>query len=138
MCADGANSPSPYGCSMAAASEPSGTTLLRALVVVSAWVIETVADPVRAVQEYLRVAAPGGHVVSTFCSLPHGWFSRAGSALLREAVGRGFAGTFLAEQGTPWHDCELSHRRRFRGGLTTEVGLSACCSVGCELGPEVG
>ena len=106
--------------------------------VVSAWVIETVPDPTRAVQEYLRVVAPGGHVVYTFCSLPHGWFSRAGSALLREAVGRGFDGTFLAEQRTPWHDCEFSHRRRFGSGLTTEIGLSACCSVGRELVPEVG
>ncbi len=63
-------------------------------VVVSAWVIETVTDPLAAVTEH------------------------------------GFAGEFLDEQHTPWHHCESSHRRRFRGGLTTEIALRKCCTVG--------
>jgi len=98
-------------------------------VVISAWVIETVSDPIRAVTEYLRVLNPGGRVLYTFCSLPHGWFSRAGSAWLREAVGRSFAGQFLDGARTPWHDCEHSHLVRFSHGLTTEVALQKCCSV---------
>ncbi|MEJ7894779.1 MAG: class I SAM-dependent methyltransferase [Solirubrobacteraceae bacterium] len=98
--------------------------------VVSAWVIETVTDPLRAVTELLRVLTPGGRLVYSFCSLPHGWFSRAGSALLRAGVQRGFAGEFLDEEHTPWHDCQNSHRRCFRGGLTTEIALGACCAVG--------
>lgn len=57
-------------------------------VVVSAWVIETVSEPALAVQEYRRVLKPDGHVLYTFCSLPQGWFSRAGSAWLRSAVMR--------------------------------------------------
>jgi len=48
--------------------------------VVSAWVIETVPDPMRAVNEYVRVLTPGGRVLCTFCSLPAGWASRAVSA----------------------------------------------------------
>ena len=104
-------------------------------VVVSAWVIETVPDPLRAVTEYLRVIKPGGQVVYTFCSLPEGWFSRAGSAWLRNAVGRGFAGDFLEPERTPWHDCERSHRLRFSHGLTTEVELQRCCSVAAPVLP---
>jgi len=104
-------------------------------IVVSAWVIETVPDPLRAVSEFLRVIKPEGRVVYTFCSLPEGWFSRAGSAWLRNAVGRGFAGDFLEPQRTPWHDCERSHRLRFSHGLTTEVELQRCCSVAAPVLP---
>ncbi len=105
-------------------------------IVVSAWVIETVADPIGAVSECLRVLSPDGHLYYSFCSLPDGWLSLAGSALLRAAVKRGFAGSFLAPEHTPWHDCDRSHIRRFRGGLTTEIALRKCCSVGPETLPD--
>lgn len=98
-------------------------------VVVSGWVIETVPDPMAAVQEYLRVITPEGHVLYTFCSLPRGFFFRVGSAWLRAAVGRGFAGEFLPESRTPWHDCERSHRVVGASGLVTEVALQKCCRV---------
>jgi hypothetical protein len=104
-------------------------------VVVSAWVIETVADPVRAVSEYLRVLSTTGYLLYSFCSLPDGWFSRAGSLLLRKAVERGFAGNFLAAEETPWHNCERSRRWRFHGGLTTLVLLRKCCHVGSGVLP---
>lgn len=104
-------------------------------VVVSAWVIETVPDPVQAVREYLRVLDPNGHVLYTFCSLPRGWFSRAGSAWLRNAVRRGFAGQFLDGESAPWHDCDRSHLLRFSHGLTTEVALQRCCPVGAPVLP---
>lgn len=105
-------------------------------VVVSAWVIETVPDPLLAVSELLRVLAPSGRLVYTFCSLPDGWLTRARSAALRSVVERGFAGDFLAEDRTPWHDCGLSHRRRFRRGLTTEIALGKCCTVGPGALPD--
>lgn len=105
-------------------------------VVVSAWAIETVDDPVRAVSEYLRVIAPDGRVLYTFCSLPDGWISRAVTVLLRAAVRRGFAGDFLAPERTPWHDCGRSHRRRFQGGLTTQVALRKCSTVGDGIVPS--
>ncbi|MDQ6892762.1 MAG: methyltransferase domain-containing protein [Acidobacteriota bacterium] len=98
--------------------------------VVSAWVIETVSDPVRAVAEYLRVLSGTGYLLYSFCSLPEGWFSRAGSLLLRKAVEHGFAGKFLAAEEIPWHDCERSRRWSFHGGLTTLVLLRKCCTVG--------
>jgi len=104
--------------------------------VVSAWVIETVPDPMLAVSEFLRVLAPAGRLVYTFCSLPDGWFSRAGSAFLRNAVKRGFAGDFLPEERTPWHDCGRSHRQAFHGGLTTEITLAKCCAVGPHALPS--
>jgi len=107
-------------------------------VVVAAWVIETVYDPMAAVSELLRVLKPGGCLAYTFCSLPDGWFSRAGSAFLRAGVKRGFAGDFLPEIRTPWHDCGRSHRARFRGGLTTEIALAKCCAVGPQVLPDRG
>jgi ubiquinone/menaquinone biosynthesis C-methylase UbiE len=105
-------------------------------VVVSAWVIETVPDPLLVVSELLRVLAPSGHLVHTFCSLPDGWLSRAGSEFLRAVVKRGFAGDFLTEDRTPMHECGLSHRRRFRSGLTTEIELAKCCRVGPGALPD--
>ncbi len=98
--------------------------------VVSAWVIETTLDPSRAVSEYLRVLSTTGYLLYSFCSLPEGWFSRAGSLLLRKAVERDFAGRFLAPEEIPWHDCERSRRWSFLGGLTTLVLLRKCCTVG--------
>lgn len=107
-------------------------------IVVSAWVIETVADPARAVTELLRVLTPDGHLFYTFCSLPEGWFSRAGSAWLRSAVGRGFAGSFLDVTTTPWHECDRSHLARSAHGLTSEVALRKCCSVTGPVLPATG
>jgi ubiquinone/menaquinone biosynthesis C-methylase UbiE len=104
-------------------------------VVVSAWVIETVPDPLAAVTELVRVLAPDGLLVYTFCSLPEGWVSRAGSTLLRAAVEHGFAGEFLDDTHTPWHDCASSHRHSFRGGLTTEIALGKCCTVSAGVLP---
>ena len=106
-------------------------------VVVSAWVIETVPDPMLAVSEYLRVLDTDGHILYTFCSLPGGWFSRHGSGWLQRAVRRGFAGHFLDGEHTPWHDCDRSHLLRFSHGLTTEVELQKCCSVEAPLLPGV-
>lgn len=107
-------------------------------VVISGWVIETVPDAIAAVREYLRVINPDGYVLYTFCSLPAGFFSRAGSAWLRAAVGRGFAGDFLPEERTPWHDCDRSHRLHAHGGLVTEVSLRKCCHVGAPVVPATG
>lgn len=104
-------------------------------VVVSGWVIETLPDPRQAVAEYLRVITSSGYVMYTFCSLPEGWLSRAGSALLRAAVGQGFAGRFLPDEDIPWHDCERSRRARFHGGLATFVLLRKCCPVGVGVLP---
>jgi len=104
-------------------------------VVVSSWVIETVPDPLRAVSEYLRVINGGGHVLYTFCSLPEGWVSRAGTALLRAAVENRFGGNFLPLERTPWHDCERSLRLRSHAGLTTLVILRKCCTVGPAILP---
>jgi SAM-dependent methyltransferase len=104
-------------------------------VVVSAWVIETLAVPARAVKEYLRVLAPGGLVVYTFCSLPDRWWTRAATSRLRALVKRSYAGDFLPAERIPWHDCDRSHLVRFRGGLTSEVALGKCCSVDEALLP---
>ena len=104
-------------------------------IVVSSWVIETVPDPIRAVSEYLRVINETGYVLYTFCSLPLGWVSRAGTALLRTTVEHRFGGHFLPPVQTPWHDCEQSFRLRSHAGLTTFVSLRKCCTVGADILP---
>ncbi len=103
--------------------------------VVSSWVIETVPDPLKAVSEYLRVINDDGYVLYTFCSLPAGWVSRAGTAVLRATVENRFGGTFLPPERTPWHDCERSYRLRSHAGLTTFVSLRKCCTVGPGILP---
>lgn len=105
--------------------------------IVSAWVIETVTDPLAAVTEFLRVLQRDGRVLYTFCSLPEGFFSRAGSAWLRSIVTEQFAGQFLTGPRVPWHDCGRAHRQRFTGGLVTEVSLSSCCTVDQTVLPEL-
>ncbi len=104
-------------------------------IVVSSWVIETLPDPITAVSEYLRVINDDGYVLYTFCSLPDGWVSRAGTALLRVTVENRFGGAFLPPERTPWHDCERSYRLRSHAGLTTFVLLRKCCSVGPAILP---
>jgi len=96
-------------------------------IVVCAWVIETVDDPLRAATEMLRVLDPQGHLFFTFTSLPGGWLSRRGTRLLRDVLESRFAGSALPDEHIPWHDCERSHRRRFAGGLTEEIALRKCC-----------
>lgn len=103
--------------------------------VVSGWVIETVPDPMQAVAEYLRVIQPAGYVLYTFCSIPHGWVSLAGTALLRAAVESRFSGHFLAPEETPWHDCERSRRVCSHAGLTTYIVLRKCCPIGPGIMP---
>lgn len=104
-------------------------------IVVSAWVIETVSDPMQAVREYLRVIKTTGYVFYTFCSVPEGWFSRAGTALLREVVESRFAGHFLSPDETPWHDCVRSRQVRSQSGLTTYIALRKCCPIGPRIMP---
>lgn len=104
-------------------------------IVVSGWVIETVPAPRTAVAEYLRVINEDGYVLYTFCSLPQGWVSRAGTALLRATVEDRFAGHFLKPEETSWHDCDRSRRVRSQTGLTTFIELRKCCSVGAGILP---
>lgn len=98
-------------------------------VITCAWVIETVPDPKAAVTELLRVMKPGGFLLYTFCSLPDGWLSRAGTAILRQFVTEGFAGQFLEPDEIPWHDCDRSRKVSFHAGLSTYILLRSCCTV---------
>ena len=105
-------------------------------IVVSSWVIETVPDPINAVMEYMRVINDTGYVLYTFCSLPQGWVSRAGTALLRTTIEHRFGGHFLPPKQIPWHDCERSFRLRSHAGLTTFVSLRKCCTVSEGILPK--
>ena len=107
-------------------------------VVVSSWVIETVADPRQAVSEYLRVLAQDGQVLYTFCTRPESTMARLRTLLLRAVVRVGFAGHFLGHDQTPWHECASSRRSGFDGGLTTEIVLAKCCNVDRTMLPLPG
>ena len=106
-------------------------------VISCAWVIETVDDPRLAVTELLRVLAPEGFLLYTFCSMPGGWLSRAASVVLRRVVSEQFAGNFLAPEEIPWHDCDRSRKVSFYGGLSTYVLLRKCCTVSAGVLPPV-
>ena len=101
-------------------------------VVMCAWVIETVDDPRQVVQELLRVLRPGGTLVYSCCSRPASRTDRWRTAPLRAVVHALFAGHFLDETQTPFHDCDTSSRRTYAGGAVTVVSLGTCCRV---LGP---
>jgi len=106
-------------------------------VITCAWVIETLDDPAAAVTELLRVLRPDGFLLYTFCSLPQGWLSTAGSAVLRSFVTKKFAGQFLEPDEIPWHDCDRSRKVSFHGGLSTYILLRKCCVVSPGVLPKV-
>ena len=98
-------------------------------VVVSAWVIETVESPGAAVTEMLRVLRPGGALIYSFCSRPVRRLDRWRSGPTRAVVHALFAGHFLRDEQTPFHDCDTSRRKSFAGGAATVIVLGKCCTV---------
>jgi ubiquinone/menaquinone biosynthesis C-methylase UbiE len=98
-------------------------------VVMSAWVIETVDSPFVAVTEMLRVLRPGGLLAYSFCSRPARRRDRWRTGPTRAVVHALFAGHFLREEQTPFHDCDMSRRSSFAAGAATVVLLGKCCTV---------
>lgn len=98
-------------------------------VVMSAWVIETVDDPAAAVTEMLRVLRPGGLVAYSFCSRPARRWDRWRTGPTRAVVHALFAGHFLREERTPFHDCAASRRSSFGSGAASVVLLGKCCTI---------
>ncbi len=98
-------------------------------VVMSAWVIETVDNPGAAAAEMLRVLRPGGALVYSFCSRPMGRLNRWRSGPTRAVVHALFAGHFLRDEQTPFHDGDISQRSSFAGGAATVIVLGKCCTI---------
>ncbi len=98
-------------------------------IVMSAWVIETVDSPSAAVAEMLRVLRPGGLLAYSFCSRPARRRDRWRTGPTRAVVHALFAGHFLREEQTPFHDCAASRRSSFAAGAASVVTLSTCCTV---------
>lgn len=65
----------------------------------------------------------------SFCSRPGGRGNRWRTGLLRAVVHAVFAGHFLADTESPFHDCEVSSRASYAGGAVTLVSLGTCCTV---------
>ena len=91
--------------------------------VVSAWVLETLPDPDRALEQYARVAAPGGHLIYCFSSLPATPLRRILSAPTRRVVERRFAASFLRRDPLLPTGCREIVRFRSCGQLATTVVL---------------
>ena len=97
--------------------------------VASAWVIETVDSPRAAVAEMLRVLRPGGALVYSFCSRPAHRLDQWRSLPTRGVVHAFFAGHFLRNEQTPFHDCDTSQRNTFAAGAATVIMLGKCCTI---------
>jgi len=106
-------------------------------VVMCGWVIETVDRPAAAVAEMLRVLRPSGLLSYSFCSRPGLRRDRWRTGPLRGLVHIAFAGHFLSDAQTPFHQCETSTRRRFHAGLVTVISLAKCCTVTAGTVPAV-
>jgi len=101
-------------------------------IVMSAWVIETVDSPSAAVADMLRVLRPGGLLAYSFCSRPTRRRDRWLTGPTRAVVHALFAGHFLREEQTPFHDCDTSRRSSFAAGAASVVLLGKCCTVAAD------
>ena len=103
--------------------------------VVAIWVLETMGNPGRAVQEFLRVIKPDGIVAYTFVQIPDNPDAAdeiIGNALLHaDAAVR----EELHPERMPFHDCDRSTLARFRHGLISTVTLGKCCLVDARMLP---
>ena len=106
-------------------------------VVVSTWVIETLPDPKRAVQECLRVLKTGGILAYCFVNLPPGF--KPGDRLLPPVLHALDAATREQERlGTKpgaFNDSPFAGIQRHLNGLISTVILGKCCQVGPHMLP---
>lgn len=99
-------------------------------VVSCTWAIETLADPVAAVDEFLRVIKPEGIVMYAFCSLPEGAPGKVLKYVINKVSSKKSPLThLLSEKERPFHNCERSSLYQFAGGLTTVATLGKCCRL---------
>lgn len=104
--------------------------------VISTWVIEIMAHPRAAIQEYIRVIKPGGIVIYAFCSLPRGPTGDVLKYIITKATSKeGPLSHLLVESEWPFHHCNYSSLRQFIGGLTTVATVGKCCVVTDTLLP---
>lgn len=103
--------------------------------VVAIWVLETMGNPGRAVQEFLRVIKPDGVVAYTLVQIPHN--SDAAEDLVGNALMHADFAVHKAlhPERMPFHSCERSSLARFRHGLISTVTLGKCCSVEARMLP---
>ena len=104
-------------------------------VVVSTWTLETIADPRRAVREFLRVIKDDGFVIYAFSSRPAAGLERLYGRLIEEWSTGMLRGRFVHQSEQPYHDCGRSRLTRFANGLATVVVLRKCCDVDDPLSP---
>jgi len=98
-------------------------------VVVSTWTLETLADPRRAVREFLRVIKDDGFVIYAFSGKPAAGLERLYARLVEGWSAGMLHGRFLRAAEQPYHDCGRSRLTKFANGLATVVVLRKCCSV---------
>lgn len=98
-------------------------------VVISTWMLETLADPHAAVRECLRVIKSDGFVIYAFASRPARGLERLYGRLLEEWSAGTLDARFLAPADQPYHTCAHSRLMTFARGLATVVILRKCCTV---------
>ena len=83
----------------------------------------------RLARAMLRVLRPGGLVAYSFCSRPVRRRDRWRKSLTRAVVHALFAGHFLGQEPTPFHDCATSRHSTFAAGAASVILLGSCRTV---------
>lgn len=104
-------------------------------VVTCTWALETLKEPKKTVEEFLRVINEDGYVIYVFHSLPTDIFGRLYSYLMERLLKKEFELRFLTPKERPFHKCGRSNIASFADGLATVVVLRKCCNVTDETAP---
>lgn len=98
-------------------------------VVTSVWVLETLPDPLRALQEMLRVVRADGLVMTLFSSRPVQGLQRSMARLLERIARPQLRWTFLPEESQPLSACTLRCTQRMTYGLNTIATFGKSCRL---------
>lgn len=98
-------------------------------VVFASWVLETMGNPGKAVQEFLRVLKPGGIIAYTFAQLPDSKDDVSESEIGSLVESAQYLSHALNSDRMPYHACKHSTLKQFHEGIISTVTLGKCCRV---------
>lgn len=104
--------------------------------VVATWTLETMGNPGRAVQEFLRVIKPEGIVAYSFVQIPKSEdIYHHLPNILEDQINENLREA-LSPEHLPFHDCPVSEIHYFANGMISTVILGKCCKVSSRILPK--